>query len=1122
MKRVEGEIRLSASDLAGHLGCRHRTNMDLEVARGERKAPPVYPDPIAEVLRERGFEHEAAYVASLGEGAVRLEGQGAEATAEAMRSGAPTIVQATLQVGRWMGRVDVLRRVDVATGLGAWGYEVIDTKLSVEAKAATVLQLCLYTELVAQVQGRRPEAFHVVAPAVEGFHVETFRVAEYEAYYRHVKRRLEGWSGGETYPDPVEACDMCRWWQVCDQRRRADDSVWLVAGVRRVQQKELAAGGVTTLEGLARVTPLPRLARGSAESLARTQLQAQMQLEGRVQGRPVHTLLPVEAGRGLCRLPEPSEGDVFFDIEGDRMGVAEGREFLFGLAWSDGAGGLQYRGWWATTEAEERRAFEAVMDVIGERAERWPDMHVYHYAPYEPAALKRMMGRHGTREDALDVLLRGGRFVDLFGVVSQAMRASVESYSIKRLEVFYGYERAADLRDASSCVRAVRVAIGMGSADAIDARVRDLVEAYNREDCESACALRDWLERLRREAIAGGAVIPRPARADGAPSEELSADRQAVQALMRALLGGVPEEVNARDAEQQARWVLAQMLEYHRREHKVHWWKHFELAAMSADDAMDEREALAGLEHLGTVKTSKQGIPTDRYRFPEQDHELGAGDDVLAGEAGDGFGEIVAIDRAARTVDIKKTKKTAGLHPPVVFHHPYVRPGEKVDSIRRLGEAVARQGFRRDGAHAAAGALLLRTAPAAELGARDGEGPSEVARRVAVELDGDVLPIQGPPGTGKTYTAARMIVALVRAGKKVGVTAMSHKVIRKVLDEVVAAGAEAGVAVVCMHKDKAREVSGGVVVTSSNEEVAEALADGSVQVAGGTAWLWSREEMAGSVDVLFVDEAGQMSLADTLAVAQAGRSMVLVGDPRQLEQPQQGSHPDGTEVSALEHLFGGSDTVPAGRGIFLGETWRMAPAISGFTSELFYEERLRALAGLERQALVGATPFAGAGLWFVPVSHEGNQNASDEEVAAVVRVVEGLLGGVEWVDRQETRRGLRGEDILVVAPYNAHVDRLEPAVGARGVRVGTVDKFQGQEAPVVIYSTATSTPEEAPRGMEFLYSLNRLNVATSRARCACILVASPRLFEPECKTPRQMKLANAFCRYLELARTVRP
>ena len=264
-----------------------------------------------------------------------------------------------------------------------------------------------------------------------------------------------------------------------------------------------------------------------------------------------------------------------------------------------------------------------------------------------------------------------------------------------------------------------------------------------------------------------------------------------------------------------------------------------------------------------------------------------------------------------------------------------------------------------------------------------------------------------------------------------------------------------------------------------------------------------------------------MSLANVLAASQGAKSVVLLGDPQQLEQPQQGTHPEGADVSALQHILGDHQTIPADRGIFLPETWRLAPNICAFTSEVFYEGRLRALAGLEHQVLVGAGPFDGAGLWVVGVPHEGNQNSSPEEVDVIERIVNTLLGrGAAWVDRDRLTRPLTADDILVVAPYNAHVALLGERLGPRGIKVGTVDKFQGQEAPVVIYSMATSTPEDAPRGMEFLYSLNRLNVATSRARCACILVASPRLFEPECKSPRQMQLANAICRYIELARFV--
>jgi hypothetical protein len=306
-----------------------------------------------------------------------------------------------------------------------------------------------------------------------------------------------------------------------------------------------------------------------------------------------------------------------------------------------------------------------------------------------------------------------------------------------------------------------------------------------------------------------------------------------------------------------------------------------------------------------------------------------------------------------------------------------------------------------------------------------------------------------------------------------------------------------------------------------NGEALDALQSGKTNVLGSTAWLWARSEFASAVDVLFVDEAGQMSLAYVLAVSHAAKSIVLLGDLQQLEQPKKGSHPDGVNASALQHILGEHLTIPADRGIFLPVTWRLAPSICTFTSELFCESRLVSKAGLEHQCLTGVGEFDGSGLWVVPVDHDGNRNSSTEEVEVAADLVARLTApGARWTDMEGKSEQLTTADILVVSPYNAQVSRLAERLEPAGVRVGTVNKFQGQEAPVVIYSMATSRPEDAPRGMEFLYSLNRLNVATSRARCAAILVASPRLFEPECRTPRQMKLANALCRYRELAQPV--
>jgi uncharacterized protein len=440
-------------------------------------------------------------------------------------------------------------------------------------------------------------------------------------------------------------------------------------------------------------------------------------------------------------------------------------------------------------------------------------------------------------------------------------------------------------------------------------------------------------------------------------------------------------------------------------------------------------------------------------------------------------------------------------------------------------------------------ALLLRLPPALRDGAfsapADGADMAGYASTIATQLEASVLAIQGPPGSGKTYTGARMIEACVAAGLSVGVTANSHKVIRNLLREV-------GNGVRVAHKcgeDDADATEDGILRCSSNEDALGALTSGT-RVLGGTAWLWARPEFAGSVDVLFVDEAGQMSLANALAVARAGRNMVLLGDPQQLDQPSKGSHPDGVAASVLQHMLGRAETMPGDRGLFLAQTWRLAPAICAFTSELFYAGRLQSRPGLERQALVDAAPFDGAGLWIVEVDHHGNRNASEEEAAEVASIVAQLLSPPgtlagdskddlplfsatepRWIDAQGVSRPIKPEDIRILTPFNAQVARLREALAARGeqaaaVPVGTVDKFQGQEGAVAIYSLATSHPDDAPKGMEFLYSLNRLNVATSRARCASIIVLSPRLLDVECRTPHRMRLANALGRFRELATVV--
>lgn len=1141
MKLHNSSLRLSASDLANHLGCQHVTFLDLRTARGELKAPN-YKDPALEALQERGFQHEKAYIEHLrsqGLSVVELPESvdpptGFAATCEAMKQGPDVIVQATLLSDGWLGRADVLLRVEMPSDLGDYSYEIVDTKLARETKGWTILQLCFYSDILREIQGTLPEAMYVVPPGVD-FVPELYRVDDYIAYYRLVRGRLLDmvgtgtWDGGETYPDPCEQCDICRWWHVCDTKRHDDDHLSLVANIGKRQIVELQEREIDTLVSLATTSmPLdPAPERGAPETYERVHHQARVQLKGRTKNAPVHELLPLEEGFGLYRLPEPTTEDIFFDFEGARFVGDEGLEYLFGYVVLDDNGESQYKSLWGLTVAEEKVAFEQFIDDVMARWERDSGFHIYHYAPYEPSAIKRLMGRHATREEEVDRLLRGERFVDLYAVVRQSLRASVEKYSIKDLEPFFGYERDVDLRAATRNMQALEYVLEFDVPESIPQDVLDAVEGYNRDDCLSTLKLRNWLEELRAGMVAAGQPISRPEHGDGMPSEELDEALNRARKLAAQLTEGIPADRSERSNEQQGQWILAQLLEWHRREDKAIWWEYFRLIDLSDEELRDERVAIAGLQFVKRVDKIKKSF-VDRYRFPAQETEIRRGNKLKRlDEEVSAFGEVVEIDAAARTIDIKKGPSIEDQHASTIFVHDVVKTYVLRDALLRIGEWVAENGVDADGPYRAGRDLLignpprLRTMPIEDVIA---DSPTELdaALKLALDLDRGLLPIQGPPGSGKTFTGGRMICEAVKAGLKVGITAVSHKVIRNLLKSAVDAAKETGRDLRCVQKvsKTSAEPLAAIAETKDNGKIFSMLASGEAQVAAGTAWLWTREEAEGSIDILFVDEAGQISLANTVAVSQAARSVVLLGDPQQLEQPKRGSHPDGTDVSALEHLLGEHQTMPSDRGLFLATTWRLHPTICSFTSELFYERRLESRDGLDIQSIKGSSDYQDAGLWYVSVEHEGNCNASPEEAAVVAELVhEFTAKGMTWINQDGDELPITLNDVLIVAPYNAHVAAILELL-PEGARVGTVDRFQGQEAPVVIYSMGTSSPELAPRGMEFLYSLSRFNVATSRVRCICILVANPKLFEPECRTPQQMKLANAFCRYLEMSSSV--
>lgn len=1182
MQLIDGKPVFSATDLVGYLACEHLTALERAVLHGDIERP-IRHDRELDIIRKRGFAHEARYLDDLraaGRTAVtidrdddaeygdRLRRQ-ADETIAAMASGADVVFQAAFFDGRWLGYADFLLRVESPERPSVWGpyhYEVADTKLARHVKAGAVLQICSYVEQLERIQRVRPEWMHV---ALGGSARETarLRVDDYMAYYRAAKARFETevlddggairpTSPSTTYPEPVDHCDVCRWAIICAQRRRDDDHLSLVAGISSRQRTALAGREIDTVVRLANA-PIPfdpPLDGSSAASVERVREQARIQVEGRTLAAPIYELLlpatgePIEPERGLAMLPLPDPGDLFLDLEGDPYALDDGVDYLFGLL--DTAG--TFTPIWSfdpdhpgeVTLAGEKAGFERLIDLLIERLDQHPNMHVYHYASYEPTALKRLMGRHATREDEVDRLLRGGVLIDLFRTVRQGLRASVESYSIKRIEPLYGFEREVELRDAGSSIVAFEEWLELGEGDRPASHILDDIARYNRDDVVSTARLRDWLESLRPElATLTGQEVPRPTPVSGDAPVQTAAAEEEVARVAEALTGDVPADPAERSAEQGARWLLAQLLSWHRREMKATYWEFFRRMELDGTELTIDKAAIGPLEVVGCIRApylpprAKLMRQVWRYRFAPQDYDISSQSELYdpaqrqaRPDAGMGAwklnADIVAIDDGDGTIDLEwkggggEPAHPAGIVPLDVFNDGLHRA-----SLLRLGEWVAQHGIDGDGPWRTARDILLRRPP------RAGQYPGtalcaiaerelDAARRLGLALDHGALAVQGPPGSGKTYTGARMILSLVAAGKRVGITANSHKVIGNFIGAILDAGAKEGISVrIAQRVSKPEQGCGldGVEVTTKNEVVRDGLADGTFDVVGGTSWLWASDKSDGLLDVLFVDEAGQVALANVLAMAGATASIVLLGDPQQLDQPLQGSHPPGADRSALAHMLDGAATIPDDLGLFLEHTHRLHPDIARFTSEAFYDGKLVSQPGLELQQVHGPRPMRGHGLRYVEADHVGADSLSRSEALQVAGLVRALVeSGSTWTDRDGVDHALEYRDVLIVAPYNAQVGQIAGLLPPEA-RVGTVDKFQGQEAPISIYSMTSSSPEDAPRGMNFLYSRNRLNVATSRAQSIAVVVAEPALLRVRARTPEQMRLANALCQFIEVA-----
>jgi predicted RecB family nuclease len=1127
MQIKDGSLFFAPSDLITYMESAFASHMERYRLEDRNQSELIdSEDAMLKNLQKKGYEHEDAFLASLifdGTNVAEIENADNEImltqTREAMAGGAEVIAQAYLKLDNFGGMADFLVKVPGRSQLGDYHYEVWDTKLSKKMKPYFAIQLCCYAEMLESEQGIRPEKVAIVLGNNEITHL---RVQDYFGYYSLLKSSFLSFHNNwktDHQPDPAESNTHGRWSQhagnILEERRHLS----LIANITRTQIKRLESVGINTIDDIA-ISTLVSVPKLSRDIFERLKAQAAIQISSEGKGKPQYKVLQHDDERalGLALLPPHSDFDVFFDIEGFPL-IDGGLEYLWGATYFTEAGERQFKDFWGHDAVQEKQAFSDFVDWIFARWRKDSSMHVYHYASYEVTALRRLMGRYGIKEHEVDTLLRNDVFVDLYNVVRNGILIGEPSYSIKNVEHLYRAKRDTEVASGGDSI--VVYEEWRANPDGMTWQTSPVLEAirdYNIDDCNSTQELAEWLrsQQLSHKINYTG---PSPDEIEAEDDEE---ETEATR-LRDQLLQGAEQETD--EDKQSVIRNLAWLLEFHKRENKPTWWRLFDRLGLTELDLHDDMNCLVGLQ-----RTSREPfLPTTRarnyvfeYSFdPNQPFKGQSKSFYILGED-NAKATAISIDQDAGLICLQsKEAPSARLS---LVPDQFVRPAPIPEAIQDVIEQIIENDF----APSAIVDFLFRKQPRFTNGPKSPIVESDQSGDVfidsivsaATQLDSSYLCIQGPPGAGKTYTARHIIGDLIAKGKRVGISSNSHKAIINLMD---------GVAGHLLAKDiegQLIKVGGDSedpifdkenVNFRKNAQACGSELNSSAFCIGGTAWLFcnallTEEQGVETFDYLFIDEAGQVSIANLVGMSRIAKNIILMGDQMQLGQPIQGSHPDESGQSILEYLLEDQATIPPSMGVFLPKTYRMHPDVCRLISDQVYDGRLNSAEDTNRHvvSVPSKTLPINHGVHFVPVIHEGNTQGSEEEVEVIKSLAMKLIGVPYWSEKEgEENRTIGWSDILFVAPYNYQVNLLKAALDS-DARVGSVDKFQGQEAPIVFVSMCASDASESPRGIDFLFSRNRLNVAISRAQALAIVVGSPSLATTPVSNLRQMGLVNFY------------
>jgi len=1139
----------TASRLKNWIACNYTTVNEINKKDLKKKDQST-----TEIIRKkRGDEFEAKIYQKLIKQypkyiKIKNDDDKIQKTKEAIKKGYDLIHKPYFEYEGWSGEIDFLiKNKTKKTKKGKWMYEVYDTKLSSIAQTDHITQISLYSEWLATQQDNELPEFMYLILAIKSNEnnfleidedVKRYKTLDYQLYFnknnKNYTQFLEN-NKKDVNPERCSFCSMCEWNEACDKIWLEKDHLNQIAKIRSDQIIKINKHGIKTLSQFAELKKTEKIKDLHSRIFIKHLNQAKLLVKYKKTKVPQFKTLPSEDDRGFNKIPKKSNHDLFFDIEGlDKILNSEefeadkqALEYLFGI-YDPGDKNAPYKYFWAHNQKEEKEKFIELLMFISSHLQKYPDAHIYHFNHYEKTALTKLMSKHDTCLEQVNDVLRYGKLIDLNAVVNQGMQVSEREYSLKNLEKFYNYKRQGEIKKASDSTDKYLDWIETG-----EEKLLEEIKLYNREDCESTYFLREWLLDIRpRDAVY--AIKKEP------EVREKNWERENEE--LKKLI-----DKNCKD--QEIKQTLKDILGFHKREEALYWQGIFNRAANKNDeDLIDDAKCIGFMEKISEENLGKtpKGLSKKvfKYKFSKQDFKIKIKDNLINATDGDlktnTVGKVVDIDESNNDKNIIEISSTKNLPEIIsVAKDEYVNSQIIINAIFRFIETA----IKNEKKYKATYEFLKKNYPKikeikkGEEIIKEGDFLKESFQAVE-SMDNSYLYFQGPPGVGKTHTAAHIIIELIKKSKKIGITANSHKVIFNLLDKIEELSSNKENKEFLFkgyHKGSSsdpekkyengkfiKNISGRVKVSGKyfdrmDLEFEKMKAD----LFSGTAWCFSRLVCDQKLDYIFVDEAGQLTTADVLAISLCAKNVVIIGDQMQLSSPISAVHPGQSGKSLPEFLLEDKDTISPDKGIFIDKSRRLHPTLRQFVSENFYDGRLKNFDFTEKRKIIFSNKknsLPETGIVLINANHKEVCRQKSEEEGSIVKDNYNELLGSTFLDENNNKRIITKEDILVVAPYNVQVNYLK-SILPKNAKVGTIDKFQGQQAPATIISMTTSDQESLPRNIDFFFSRNRLNVAISRSQCLSIVIMNKRILEISCKKIRHMHLVNTFMKLLEFERS---